>query len=264
MILLAVTLGAYSLVMTRGFNVLLVLATVAGAALFLHAEARADSPLVRLALFRNARISASFATSALVTTVVMATLVVGPFYLSGTLGLAPAAVGAVMSVGPIVAALAGIPSGRLVDRLGAEAMTIAGLVAMAAGCTAWAAIPAAAGAWGYVVPLTVVTAGYALFQAANNTAVMTGIAQNERGVIAGLLNLSRNLGLISGASAMGTVFALAGMHVTFAAAAVLIAAALAITLAGRALAERAAAPAPSHQANPRRQSSDRSIAARPR
>jgi hypothetical protein len=33
-----------------------------------------------------------------------------------------------MSVGPIVAALAGVPSGRLVDRLGTQATTVAGLV----------------------------------------------------------------------------------------------------------------------------------------
>mgnify|MGYP006211203185 CR=1 FL=1 len=50
------------------------------------------------------------------------------------------------------------------------------------------------------------TIGYALFQTANNTAVMSDIATEQRGVIAGMLNLSRNLGLITGASAMGAVF----------------------------------------------------------
>jgi len=79
-----------------------------------------------------------------------------------------------------------------------------------------------------------ITAGYALFQAANNTAVMSGVSQNERGVVAGLLNLSRNLGLITGASAMGSVFALAdrpeaGMHMTFALAAALLAGGLALS-----------------------------------
>jgi EmrB/QacA subfamily drug resistance transporter len=253
MLLLAITLGAYSLAMTMGrspgLNAALLLATLAGAGLFLRTEARATSPLVRLALFRTPALGAGFAMSALVTTVVMATLVVGPFYLSNALGLSPAAVGAVMSVGPIVAALAGVPSGRLVDRLGSQAMTLAGLTAMAAGCGALAMIPAQAGVPGYVLPLIVITTGYALFQAANNTAVMTGVSQNERGVIAGLLSLSRNLGLVTGASAMGTVFAIAcgtsdvtlaraddlaaGMRVTFAVAALLITAGLAISLASR-------------------------------
>jgi MFS family permease len=195
-------------------------------------------------MLRDPAISTAFALSALVTAVVMATLVVGPFYLSGALGLGAAQVGAVMSVGPMVAALAGVPSGRLVDRLGPQAMTLGGLAAMAVGCAALAAIPSDSGVWGYVVPLAAITAAYALFQAANNTAVMTGLAQNERGVISGLLNLSRNLGLIAGASAMAAVFALAtgasdvtaaspsqvatGMRITFALAAVVIVASLAV------------------------------------
>ena len=70
-------------------------------------------------------------------------------------------------------------------------------------------IPAAFGIPGYVAPLVVLTAGYALFQAANNTAVMTDVRPDQRGVVSGMLNLSRNLGLVTGASVMGAVFALA-------------------------------------------------------
>ena len=62
---------------------------------------------------------------------------------------------------------------------------------------------------GYIAPIAVMTAGYALFQTANNTAVMTDIRPDQRGVISGMLNLSRNLGLITGASVMGALFALA-------------------------------------------------------
>ena len=80
---------------------------------------------------------------------------------------------------------------------------------MAAGCVRSAALPAAFGIAGYVAPIVVVTAGYALFQAANNTAVMADVRPDRRGVISGLLNLSRNLGLITGASVMGAVFAFA-------------------------------------------------------
>ena len=123
-------------------------------------------------------------------------------------------------------------------------MTIVGLVGMAAGCCALSVLPAAFGIAGYIAPIVVITAGYALFQAANNTAVMADVRPDQRGVISGLLNLSRNLGLITGASVMGAVFALAsatsdittarpeavaaGMRITFAVAAALIVVALAI------------------------------------
>jgi MFS family permease len=65
--------------------------------------------------------------------VMMATLVVGPFYLARALGLAAAQVGLVLSAGPQAAALAGVPAGRWVDRFGAERIARIGLVQIAAG-----------------------------------------------------------------------------------------------------------------------------------
>lgn len=260
-VLLAATLAAYALAMTlgRGHFGALNLALLAGAAvglgLFVGAQHRAGrraggaAPLVPLALFKSPVLGAGFAMGALVTTVVMATLVVGPFYLSGALGLGAAQVGLAMSCGPLVSALAGMPAGRLVDRLGTQRTTVAGLIAMAAGSAALALLPAGLGVAGYVAPLVVITAGYALFQAANNTAVMaaTALQPQQRGVTAGLLNLSRNLGLVTGASAMGAVFAwgarsqgiataqpgavAAGMQATFGVAAVLVVVALGIAVA---------------------------------
>jgi EmrB/QacA subfamily drug resistance transporter len=249
-LLLVLTLAAYALAMTMGrgrfgpLNVALLLAAVLGAGLFARAEARAASPLIPLAAVRDPALSASLAISALVSTVLMATLVVGPFYLARGLGLDAAVVGAVLSVGPLVVALTGVPAGRLADRLGAQRITIVGLIGIAAGCFLLSMMPATLGIPGYIAPIAVITAGYALFQTANNTAVMADISPDQRGVISGMLNLSRNLGLITGASVMGAVFALAsaatnittarpeavaaGLRITFAVAGVLIVAALAI------------------------------------
>jgi EmrB/QacA subfamily drug resistance transporter len=249
-LLLALTLAAYALAVTVGgggfgsLNLALLLVAGVGVGLFVLAEARAASPLIRLAIFRDLVLSASLATSMLVTTVVTTTLVVGPFYLSRALGLNAARVGLVLSVGPLVAALTAVPAGRLADRFGAHRMTIAGLSGMAAGSCLLALLPAAFGLTGYLAPIVTITAGYGLFQTANNTAIMTDICPDQRGVISGLLNLSRNLGRITGASVMGAVFAFAaatsdlataqpdavatGMRITFAVAAFLLVAALAI------------------------------------
>lgn len=95
-----------------------------------------------------------------------------------------------------------------------------------------------------MAPLAVVTAGYAQFQVANSTAVMTTIQPDHRGVISAMLSLSRNLGLITGASLMGAIFTLGfgggdvalaspeaiatGTHTTFAATTLLLAPALGI------------------------------------
>ncbi|MCX4819908.1 MFS transporter [Streptomyces sp. NBC_01142] len=259
-LLLALTLAAYALAMTVGrgsfgsLNTALLLAAAFGVGLFVHAEARAASPLIRLAMFRDPVLSASLAMSALVSTVMMATLVVGPFYLARTLGLEEALVGLALSVGPLVTALTGVPAGRIADRFGAQRMTIVGLIVMAAGSIILSMTSETLGVSGYIAPIVVITVGYAVFQTANNTAVMTDVRPDQRGVISGMLNLSRNLGLITGASVMGAVFALAsatmdvtaarpeavatGMRLTFAVAAILIVVALTIAVGSRALSRR--------------------------
>ncbi len=239
-LLLALTLAAYALATTIGarggfgpLNLILLHAAAVGIGAFLLAEARAPSPLIQLTMFKDSALSSSLATSALVATVMMATLVVGPFHLSRALRLDALSVGLVLSVGPFVAALTGVPAGRLADRFGAQRTTIGGLIGMAAGCLLLSMMPAALGIPGYIGPVVVITVSYALFQTANNTAVMADVPPDRRGVISGLLNLSRNLGLITGASVMGAVFALAGMRGTFMVAAILMVIALAVALGGR-------------------------------
>ncbi|MFC7616394.1 MFS transporter [Actinokineospora soli] len=116
--------------------------------------------------------------NAVVSAVVMTTLVVGPFHL-GALGLAPGLVGLVMSVGPVVSALTGVPAGRATDRHGARGVALVGLAGVVAGTALLAVAPTSV--VGYAVPLAVVTASYALFQAANNTAVMADVPRTAAG-----------------------------------------------------------------------------------
>lgn len=256
-LLLASALAAYALAMTMGrghfgpLNLALLLAAVLATGLFVLAQAKVKSPLIRLAAFRNRVLSVSLVMNVLVAAVMMATLVVGPFYLARALGLNAALVGTVMSVGPIISALSGVPAGHIVDRIGTTAVVIIGLIAMAAGAVTLSVFPAMFGIAGYVAAMILLTPGYQLFQAANNTAVMKDIHPDQRGVISGMLNLSRNLGLITGASVMGAVFALAsaatdvaaanpeaitaGMRTTFMTAAALIIVALAIAVAAQIL-----------------------------
>ncbi len=254
-VVLALTLAAYALAMTLGrgspgaVNAVLLLAAVCGVGLFVWTQARAASPLVRLAVLRGPGLRASLATNLLVSTVLMSTLVVAPFYLSHALGFSAALVGATMALGPVISIFAGVPAGRTVDRWGAPRMLTVGLVAMVAGALVLTVLPPVLGVAGYLLGIAVLTPGYQLFQAANNTAVMADVAQDQRGVISGVLSLSRNLGLITGASFMGAVFAWAsraadistavpaaiatGMQATFAVATLLIAVALAVAVRAR-------------------------------
>lgn len=251
--LLALSLTAYALAMTlqpgawSTLNTGLLLTAALGLAAFAWVETRAPAPLLRLQTLRQPAVATGVAVNALITTVVMATLVVGPFYLAGGLGLDAARMGLVMTTGPAVAALAGAPAGKLVDQWGAARVTGAGLLLMLTGSAALPWASATWGAAGYAATLAFITAGYASTQAANNTAVMASAPADQRGLVSGLVNLSRNLGLITGASAMGAVYqwgatatteaggldALAGLRLAFGVAAGLVLAAMVVAGLGQ-------------------------------
>ncbi len=257
---LGLTLAAYALALTAGgehfdrVRPILILSALICGGLFLLVEARASTPLIRLAAFRDVELSAGLMMTALVSTVMMATLIVGPFYLSRGLGLEEMMVGALMSVGPGVSIICGVPAGRVVDRLGAPATVTIGLIVMAAGVVALIVLPPIGGIAGYIAAIALLAPGYQLFQAANNTSVMAGVPQDRRGVVSGLLSLSRNLGFITGASVMGALFAFAsaragisvsgpeaaaiGMKAAFIGTAWLIAVAIILSIGSRLLSKR--------------------------
>ncbi|MFA5122443.1 MFS transporter [Zavarzinia sp.] len=246
-VLLGLTLAAAALAATLdGAGWPAALAPV-GLAAFLMVERRVPAPLVPPAVFRDRALTVGLVANVAVSAAIMATLLIGPFTLARGLGLGSAAVGAVLSIGPAISIVSGVPAGRLVDRLGAPAVVRLGLGAMAVGALALGLLPGIAGIPGYILGIAVLTPGYQLFQAANNTAVVAGAGPARRGVVAGLLSLSRNLGLIAGTAVLGTVFAavagdtasaapgaiLAGFRLAFGLASILLLAALGLTLAGR-------------------------------
>jgi len=209
-VLLGLSLATYAMAMTSGRggfewqSVALLLIAGVGLIVFFHWQSRSTTPLIQVSLLRDQSLRRGLAMSALVTTVVMSSLVIGPFYLSAALNLASSQIGLVMSFGPLVASLTGLPAGRLVDRFGSVNMCITGLMLMLLGCIAFVALASYLSVLAYLFALSLITAGYALFQAANNTAIMQTSGAGQRG----MLNLARNLGLITGASLMGNIFAI--------------------------------------------------------
>ena len=249
---LAGALGTYALAVTIGngtlewLNIGLIIACAIAIGLFIRVEKAASAPLIELSALRGLRLTAGLITNFCVATVMMATLVVFPFYLSLALGLNAALVGLILTVGPVLSVICGVPSGWLVDQLGVSRIMFLGLFAMVLGCLALALMPTEFGIIGYIAAIAVLSPGYQLFQSANNTAIMSPVPTDQRGVISGMLNLSRNLGLITGAAVMGTIFTYGvgrsdivkaaptavatGMHTTFAVATIIIAFALCLAI----------------------------------
>jgi MFS family permease len=185
---------------------LLILAAVA-LLLFIRTELGVAHPLIPVALFRERAIVVPLWMNLLVASIMMSTLVVGPLFLTFGLGLSEASTGLVMAAGPIAAALSGAPAGRLTDRFGSDRILFAGLVLAAVGLCSFAVLPALIGVPGYLLAMLLMTPGFQLFLAANSTGVINQAAEENRGVLSGLVGLSRNLGFMTGASLIPLLFA---------------------------------------------------------
>lgn len=164
------------------------------------------SPRRGFAALRETGVIPGMAANLLVANLMMTTLLVGPFFLGFVLGLSPVSVGLMMSVGPVISICIGVPSGYLVDFWGAQRVLLIGLVGLATGAFALSILPMKFGIVGYIAAIAILTPGYQMFQSANNTMAMANVPDAERGAVSGLLGLSRNLGLVGGASVMGAVF----------------------------------------------------------
>ncbi|MEM6717461.1 MAG: MFS transporter, partial [Cyanobacteria bacterium P01_C01_bin.147] len=209
---LVVGLGAVTFLLSdlaHGFDVsIVVLALIAGASLaaFLVIEANTSSPIIPLPLLRSRHFLVSLSTNAIMSLVMMGMLVVGPFFLVGGLALSTAQMGLVMSVGPISSALSGIPAGRFTEQVGAGRAVITGVWAMGIACAAMAILPYFFGLGGFIFAFILLAPSYQVFLAALNTSVMVKAAEQDRGLVAGILNFSRNFGFIVGAGAISAVF----------------------------------------------------------
>ncbi len=211
-LLLALMLLLYALMtsgqqntMSQNFAVTIP-ATLLALIFFIIVEIRAPSPLVPLSVLRNPAISASLLTNWLISSVMMAMLVVGPLFLSFGLLLGEAQTGLVVAVGPVVAALAGAPAGRITDQFGAKRILSTGLSTMTVALICMAYLPVHIGVTGYIVSLIMLTPCFQLFLTGNNTAIINAAPEDQRGIISGLMGLSRNLGFMTGASVMATIF----------------------------------------------------------
>ena len=226
-VLFGVAIAAFALAATlhSGWHsaALLVLSGLALLA-FRRAERDARHPFFPRGAFADALLRRGLLANALVSAVMMMTLVVGPFYLAHGVGLDAARVGLAMTLGPVMSSISGIPAGRLVDRFGAAGSAQLGVAMMAGAVALIAVLAPLLGLWGYLGGVVLLSPGYQLFLAANTTQVLMTAGEGQRGATSGLLGLSRNLGLISGAAAMGALFAWAvgQSDVTVAAAAQII------------------------------------------
>lgn len=176
--------------------------------MFIRQQNSTKYPLLNLSIVRDYRFSLSFIVNFMVSTAVMTSLVIGPFYLTVALNLNISAAGLVMAISPIFVAITSFIIGRtLIEKNTSSTVTI-GLLLLTTGTTLFANLDISFGVLGYIACLAFTAIGYGTFTSSNNTQIMNLVTSNQGGQVSGLLNLSRNLGLLTGATLMSALFEL--------------------------------------------------------
>ena len=184
-------------------------AAAAGLALFLALEARVESPLVPLRLFRLRSVAAANVVGILWSAAMFAMFFLSALYLQLVLGYSPLEVGlAFLPANLIMGAMSLGLSAKLVLRFGIRAPLVGGMVLVATGLALFARAPVD-GSFAVDVLPSMVILGLGIGMAMNPLllAAMSEVAPEESGLASGVVNTSFMMGGALGLAVLASVAA---------------------------------------------------------
>ena len=214
MVLLSGALFAFSFAVTRsqvtGFAdpLNLALLAVAGVVVYLwfKVEKRADSPMIKLDLFRNPTLSVSVITGFMVFTLVAPMVFLLPFYLEGVLGFDIRTVGLLLGAAPLAIGVVAPLAGSLSDRIGIRKLTLAGLLLTTVSFLGFQTLSESTEWWHFVLLILPLGIGMGVFQSPNNSAIMGAMPPEYAGLGGGILSITRLLGQVTGVAVLGSLW----------------------------------------------------------
>jgi EmrB/QacA subfamily drug resistance transporter len=208
---LASLTGALSFAHDRGWTSPLILGGLVLAActlgLFLAHEARQPDPLVDIALFRHAAFSRALASLVLSFVAMFGVAFLTPFYLEDLRGLSTEQSGLLMLAFPLTLAVVAPLAGSVSDRVGSRVLVSFGLALGALALLLLGSAGARTPLGQVALYLAIAGLGQALFQPANNSALLGAAPPERQGVAGGLLATGRVLGQSLSVALSGAVFA---------------------------------------------------------
>lgn len=187
--------------------VLLALIAAGCAFVFVRQERRTAEPILRPGLFRDLGFAVVNIANTVVNLVGFAVMFLVPYFLDRMSALPVVLAGAVLATSPLGIVLAGPVGGRLLGRVPAPRLALAGAILVGLGLLAigrWdAGTPVAA----MVAGLVSVGFGLGLFQVAYTDIVAGTLPLGDRGVAGSLAMVTRTVGVVSGATCLTIAFA---------------------------------------------------------
>ena len=200
--LLAAWTGAFvlALALAEGPRLWVALLAVVAFAAFVAHESRTAEPILRLALFRDARFTLLNLLSIAVNLAAFTVPLLAPFYFARVSGLDALGTGSQLGVWAGGTLAGAALAERLGRRFGLERSGFFGIALCAAGLASVGTWSEATGLAAAAAALLVQGFGVGVFQVAYADRVMATLPQRDRGVAGSLTMLTRMLGVAAGAT----------------------------------------------------------------
>ena len=174
--------------------------------IFILVERRSPNPMLDLDLFQNKTFSTSTTSAVLNYIAVFSILLLLPFYLIQGRGLSPSLAGLILTIQPIVMAVAAPIAGMLSDRVGTRLPGVIGLVILSLGLLLLSKLGPTSNIYEIGFSLAVVGAGTGTFISPNNSAIMGAAPYKRQGIAASVLATARSTGMVLGVGLAGAIF----------------------------------------------------------
>jgi len=201
--------GFSSLPTVRG--IVFFLCGVTGFFLFARWEARTDSPIFNLSLFRKNRVF--FFSNVAVFISYISTFAISfllSLYLQYIKGLPPQTAGLVLIVASVLMAIFTPISGRVSDRIEPRLVASVGMSFNAVALLLLIFLSDATPLWFIIIALTINGIGIGIFSSPNTNAIMGSVDRKSLGVAAGTLGTMRTAGMMV---SMGIMMILFSLHI---------------------------------------------------
>jgi len=173
------------------------------AALFLRLELRNPSAMLPPALFRDSTVSSATAIGMIVNLAFYGMVFTFSLFFQSVQHLTPLRTGLAFLPMMAILMLMNLAAGRLLGRIGARALTTAGLLISAVGYLLMLPALAAQSYYLLVLPMLLAGSGIALTIPSITSATLAAVSSTQAGIASGLLNAARQVGGVVGVAWFG-------------------------------------------------------------
>ena len=161
---------------------------------FFITQARKPMPLLDLGIFKNPLYSISVFTAFILSFAHSFRGIIIPFYMQGILNTPPDVAGLYMSISPVIVLCITPVSGYLSDKVGGEKLAAIGQAVDCAGLILLSTLTKNSHIATMIAYFCIINFGTALFQAPNNTLIMSSVPREKLGIGGSASMAIRNIG----------------------------------------------------------------------